>query len=232
MAAFCILNTAHVSTNEAELPEEVTKLLQLYQDIFKEPKGLPPSRPCDHSIPLVHRAQPFNLSPYRYSFDQKNVIENIVGEMLKSQIVVPNHSCFASPALLVRKKDNTWRLCVDYRRLNSLTVKNKYPIPMVEDLLDELNGSKIFLKVDLRSGYHQVRMRFDDEPKTAFRTHHGLWQFRVMPFGLTNAPTTFQSLMHQVFGPYLKKFILVFFDDILIYSLSVEDHLKHLQVVL
>lgn len=115
---------------------------------------------------------------------------------------------------------------MDFRRLNSLTIKNKYHIPLVKDLLDELKGAKVFSKIDHRSGYHQVRMKSRDEHKTAFRTHHGLWQFRVMPFGLTNAPATFQSLMHQVFWAYLRRFILIFFDDILDYSLSLDEHLQ------
>lgn len=211
VSVVCTLESSQEGTMHKNCPQEVHSLLQSFQKVFEEPQEFPPHRTCDHLIPLQGGAQSFSLRPYRYSFDQKNAIEKIINDMLISQTVVPSHSCFASPALLVKNKNCTWRLCVDYRRLNSLTIKNKYPIPMVEDLLDELKGSKVFSKVDLRSGYHQVRMKEEDEQKTTFRTHHGLWKFMVMPFGLTNTPATFQSLMYQVFEPHIRKFILVFF---------------------
>nr|XP_011471074.1 PREDICTED: retrovirus-related Pol polyprotein from transposon gypsy [Fragaria vesca subsp. vesca] len=182
----------------------IKSLLDKYAAVFEPPNNLPPPRAQDHKIELAPNTPPINVRPY---------------------------SPYSSPVLLVKKKDGTWRLCVDYRALNAATIKDKYPILVVDELIDEVHGSMIFTKLDLRSSYHQIRMAESDIPKTAFRTHSGHYEFLVMPFGLTNAPSTFQSLMNDVLRDYLRKGVLVFFDDILIYSPSLAAHLQHLEWV-
>ncbi|GKE82557.1 retrotransposon protein, putative, ty3-gypsy subclass, partial [Tanacetum coccineum] len=144
----------------------------------------------------------------------------------------PSSSPWGAPVLFVKKKDRSFRMCIDYRELNKLTVKNRYPLPRIDDLFDQLQGSSVYSKIDLRPGYHQLRVREEDIPKTAFRTRYGHYEFQVMPFGLTNAPAVFMDLMNRVCKPYLDKFVIVFIDDILIYSKNKEEHEGHLKLIL
>jgi hypothetical protein len=177
-------------TNILSVPSEVQELITNYDHLFASPTELPPARSADHQINLMPGAQPVRVRPYHYSPIQKTEIENQVKEMLANGVVRNSTSSFASPVLLVGK-DGTWRFCVDYRHLNAMTLKHKHPMPVVEELLDELSGATVFTKLDFRAGYHQIRMASGEEYKTTFRTHQGLYEFLVMPFGLTNAPATF-----------------------------------------
>ncbi|KAL4367585.1 hypothetical protein GQ457_05G021690 [Hibiscus cannabinus] len=153
-------------------------------------------------------------------------------ELQSKGFIRPNTSPWGAPVLFVKKNDGSMRLCIDYRQLNRVTIKNKYPLPRVADLFDQLKDASVFLKIDLRSGYYQMRVKDADVPKTTFRTRYGHFEFLVMPFGLKNAPATFMDLMNRIFKPYLDKFIVVFIDDILIYSRNNDEHAEHLQIVL
>lgn len=215
----------------SSVPDAVQSLVHEFSHLFEEPSGLPPARDYDHTIPLIPGAVPVNVRPYRYTPAQKDEIEKQVKDMLQKGIIQPSASPFSSPVLLVKKKDGTWRFCVDYRHLNAITVKNKYPLPIIDELMDELAGACWFSKLDLRSGYHQIRMAVGEEAKTAFKTHNGHFEFKVLPFGLTSAPATFQGVMNTVLADQLRQNVLVFVDDILVYSRTLEEHKNHLRQV-
>ncbi|WVZ63580.1 hypothetical protein U9M48_013203 [Paspalum notatum var. saurae] len=193
---------------------------------------MPPDREIEFLIELLHSTAPIAKRQYRVAPKEQGLIKENIDELLGKGFIRPSSSPWAFPVLFVDKKDGTRRMCVDYRALNDVTIKNKYPLPRIDDLFDRLQGACVFSKIDLRSGYHQRKIRPSDIPKTAFITRFGLYEYTVMSFGLTNAPAYFMNLMNKVFMEYLDKFVVVFIDDILIYSKTEEEHEEHLRLVL
>eukprot|EP00253_Pinus_taeda_P017859 PITA_17859 len=229
IAQLCSLE---VPTSKSSISSDLQNILDNLSKVFETPKGLPPIRYHDHAIHLIPGSVPPNIKPYIYPYAQNSEIEHMVTEMLEASIIQPSQNSFSALVVLVHKKDGSWRMCSDYREFNKITIKNKFPVPVIDELLDELHGSIYFTKLDLHSGYHQIRMKTEDISKTKFRTHDGHYEFLVMPFGLTNALSTSRGLMNSIFKPFLRKFVLVFFDDILIYSKSSKDHVEHVDRVL
>jgi transposase InsO family protein len=220
--------------DSVEGPPELHNLLKEFSDVFPKdlPKELPPKRDVFHTIPLENGAKPPFRPMYRVSPAELREIDSQVKDLLEKGFIEPSASPFGAPILFVKKKDGSLRMVIDYRALNRVTVKNKYPLPRVDDLLDKLGGAKFFSSLDLMSGYHQIRICDEDVPKTAFRTPLGHYQFKVLSFGLTNAPATFQSVMNRIFAPLVGKCVVVYLDDILVYSRTAEEHLSHLRQVL
>ena len=215
-------------------PPDPSALLTEFSDVFPPqlPTELPPRREVDHRIELTQSTPPNPRALYRMSPSELDELKKQLDELLAAGFIRPSKSPFGAPVLFVKKKDGSMRMCIDYRDLNRITVKNRYPLPRMEELFDRLKGAKYFSKMDLRSGYHQVRIHHDDIPKTAFRTRYGHYEFLVLPFGLTNAPATFMHLMQSVFGTHLDDFVIVFLDDILIFSKTLQEHQKHVRKVL
>nr|AAS07293.1 putative retrotransposon polyprotein [Oryza sativa Japonica Group]ABF96784.1 retrotransposon protein, putative, Ty3-gypsy subclass [Oryza sativa Japonica Group] len=204
-----------------------------YPEVFpKDLTTMPTKREIEFRIDLAPGTAPIYKRPYRMAANELAEVKKKVDEQLQKGYIRPSTSPWGAPVIFVEKKDKTKRMCVDYRALNEVTIKNKYPLPRIDDLFDQLKGAKVFSKIDLRSGYHQLRIREEDIPKIAFTTRYGLYECTVMSFGLTNAPTFFMNLMNKVFMEFLDKFVVVFIDDILIYSKSEEEHEQHLRLVL
>eukprot|EP00879_Flechtneria_rotunda_P001398 GHRR01001550.1.p1 GENE.GHRR01001550.1~~GHRR01001550.1.p1 ORF type:complete len:633 (+),score=44.76 GHRR01001550.1:1745-3643(+) len=222
-----------LSNHGPEWCQRMRQVLQQHKKVFdKLPKHLPPQRAVDHTIDIIPGAKPPYMAVYKMSPLELAEVKRQLADLIEMGFIQPSKSPYGAPILFVRKKNGKLRMCVDFRALNKVTVKNRYPLPRIDELLDQLHGATIFSKLDLQSGYWQIRIAEEDIPKTAFRTRYGHFEWKVLPFGLTNAPATFQALMNNVLGPYLDKFVVVYLDDILIYSQTPEEHLEHVAKVL
>ncbi|KAL0545180.1 hypothetical protein IC582_020327 [Cucumis melo] len=222
------------SENSGEtVPKEIMRVLEKYRDVMPDslPKSLSPRRMIDHEIELVTGVEPPAKNAYHMAPPKLAELRKQLDELLNAGFIRPAKAPYGASVLFQKKKDGSLRLCIDYRALNKLTVRNKYPLPIITDLFNRLHGAKYFSKLDLRSGYYQVRIVEGDEPKTTCVTRYGAFEFLVMPFGPTNAPATFYTLMNQVFHEYLDKFVVVYLDDIVVYSTIMEEHRDHLQKV-
>ncbi|GKA47308.1 putative reverse transcriptase domain-containing protein [Tanacetum coccineum] len=234
----CLIFLAQVTKKETKDKSEGKQLEDVstvwdFPKVFPEDlSGLPPTRQVEFQIDLVPGAAPAACTPYRLAPSKLQELSTQLQELFDNGFIRLSSSPWGAPVLFVKKKDGSFRMCIDYCELNKLTVKNRYPLPRIDDLFDQLQGLSVYSKIDLRSGYHQLKVCDEDIPKTAFRTRYGHYEFQVMPFGLTNAPAVFMDLMSRVCKPYLDKFVIVFIDDILIYSKSKEEHAEHLKLIL
>jgi len=208
-------------------------VVQEFPEVFPDDiTELPLEREVDFAIDLVLGTSPISIAPYRMSASELGELKKQLEELLEKQFIRPSVSPWGALVLLVKKKDGSMRLCVDYRQLNKVTIKNRYPLPRIDDLMVQLVGAEVFSKIDLRSGYHQIRVKAEDISKTAFLTRYGHYEYSVMPFGVSNAPGVFMEYMNRIFHPFLDRFVVVFIDDILVYLKLEEEHVEHLRVVL
>jgi hypothetical protein len=221
-----------IDSSEANLLE-VIRVVSKFPDVFPEELPcMPPERKVEFAIELIPGTTPISKRAYKVSRPELVELKKKINELLEKGYIRPSTSPWAAPVLFIEKKDGTKRMCIDYWALNEVTIKNKYPLPRIEDLFDQMRGASVFLKIDLRSGYDQLRIRPSDVPKTTSTTKYELNEFTVISFGLTNAPAFFMYPMNNVFMDYLDKFVVVFIDDILIYSQSEEEHANHLNMLL
>ena len=218
--------------NEGTMVDEI-QVVREFPDVFPDDiAGLPPDKEVEFTIDLIPGTEPISIPPYRMAPAELREFKAQLEELFSKGFIRPSISPWGAPVLFVKKKDGSFRLCIDYRQLNRVTIRNQYPLPRIDELFDQLQGSRVYSKIDLSSGYHQLRVQESDVPKTAFRIRYGHYEFLVMPFGLTNAPVAFMDFMNRVFQPYLDRFVIVFIDDILVYSDSSEEHSEHLRIVL
>ncbi|GJZ82193.1 reverse transcriptase domain-containing protein [Tanacetum coccineum] len=228
---FMIQVTEKKKSDEKRL-EDIPVVIEFPEVFFEDLPGLPPVRQVEFQIDLIYGATHVAHAPYRLAHSEMQELSNQLQELSDRGFIRPSTSPWGAPVLFVKKKDESFRMCMDYRELNKLTVKNHYPLPRIDNLFDQLQGLSVYSKFDQRSGYHQLRVRDEDIPKTTFRTRYGHYEFQVMPFGLTNVPVVFMDLMNRVCKPYLDKFVIVFIDDILIYSRNEEEYANHLRIIL
>ena len=223
-----VLETGKEGTLVDEIP-----VVREFLDVFPDDiAGLPPDREVKFTINLVSGTEPISIPPYRMAPAELRELKAQLEELLSKGFIRPSISPWGAPVIFVKKKYGSLQLCIYYRQLNRVTIRNQYPLPRIDELFDQLQGSRVYSKIDLRSGYHHLRVQDGDVPKTAFRTRYAHYEFLVMPFGLTNTPTAFLDLMNRVFQSYLDKFVIVFIDDILVYSGSLKEHSKDLRIVL
>lgn len=227
------------SHSKVDLPvdwkEQMSQIASKYKDVLPEgdvQPTYPPARAIEHEVPIIPGSTIPNRPTYRMSPSELDELKKEISSLLERGLIRPSTSPYGAPVILVPKKDGGKRLVIDYRLVNAITIKNRYPLPRIDDLMDQLHGAKIFSKIDMASGFHQIRMAEADCHKSAFRTRFGHYEFTVLPMGMTSAPATFQRLMNDIFMPYLDKFVIIYLDDLCIYSKTPEEHIKHLEIVL